>query len=186
MSLTSGLVWRQRMAAVACCMVALIVPAAASAAASSPGERTAAAPRCTVAHLEIWLGLGLGGGTAGSTFYPLEFSNVSQRACTLNGFPGVSAFGSGGGQVGPPASRNGQHHATVTLASGATAHAILRVVDAGAVCSSTVKAAGLKVFPPGATRSQPVPFSISACAHRGVLVVGPVRAGVGIPGFTTS
>jgi Domain of unknown function (DUF4232) len=98
----------------------------------------------------------------------------------------VSGFGTGGGQVGPPASRNGQHHSTVTLASGATAHAILRVVDAGAVCSPSVKAAGLKVFPPGATRSQPIPFSFSACAHRGVLVVGPVRAGVGIPGFTTS
>jgi hypothetical protein len=165
-------------------IVAAIGAAGASGRAAS--ARGAAAPRCTVAHLEIWLGLGLGGGTAGSTFYPLEFSNVGHGACTLGGFPGVSAFGSGGGQVGPPASRNGQHHATVTLAPGATAHAILRVVDAGAVCSSSVKAAGLKVFPPGATRSQPVPFSFSACAHRGVLVVGPVRAGVGIPGFTTS
>jgi hypothetical protein len=60
------------------------------------------------------------------------------------------------------------------------------VVDAGNVCSPQVTAVGLKVFPPGAIRSQTVPFSFSACAHSGVLDVGPVRAGVGIPGFTTS
>jgi hypothetical protein len=119
-------------------------------------------------------------------YYPLEFSNVGHSACTLNGFPGVSAVGSGGGQLGPAASRNGQHHGTVTLAPGATAHAILRVEDAGAVCAHPVTADALKVFPPGATGSQSIPFSFAACAHRGVLIVGPVRAGVGIPGFTTS
>jgi Protein of unknown function (DUF4232) len=134
----------------------------------------------------VWLGLGLGGGTAGSTYYPLEFSNVGRTACSLNGYPGVSAYGSSGAQVGPAASRNGQHHGTVTLASGATAHAILRVVDWGALCSTEVPAAGLKVFAPGSTRSEPVPFAFGACARQGVLVVGPVRAGVGIPGYTTS
>ena len=176
---------RRQIAWVVCCMVAFVMTAAASAGASPRGV-PAAAPRCTVAHLEIWLGLGLGGGTAGSTFYPLEFSNVGHGTCTLNGFPGVSGFKSGGGRLGPAASRNGQHHATVTLAPGATAHAILRIVDSGAVCSPSVTAAGLKVFPPGARRWESIPFSFSACAHRGVLVVGPVRAGVGIPGFTTS
>jgi hypothetical protein len=172
---------------VACCVVpAIAVPAAsASAGASARTASPAAVSTCTVAHLEIWLGLGLGGGTAGSTFYPLEFSNIGHSACTLNGFPGVSGFGSGG-QIGPAASRNGQPHTTVTLAPGVTAHAILRVVDAGAVCSSPVTATSLKVFPPGATRSESIPFSFAACAHRGVLIVGPVRGGVGIPGFTTS
>ncbi len=167
-------------------VVTAIVVAVPSVGASAHSAAVASAPRCTTAHLEIWLGLGLGGGTAGSTFYPLEFSNVGHSTCTLNGFPGVSAVGSGGAQVGPAASRNGQHHGTVTLAAGSTAHAILRVLDAGAVCSSPVTASGLKVFPPGATRSESIPFSFAACAHRGVLIVGPVRAGVGIPGFTTS
>lgn len=177
--------WRRRMAVSVCSIVALLVTAAASAGASSRGAAAATA-RCTTAHLEVWFGLGLGGGTAGSTYYPLEFSNVGHRACTLNGFPGVSAVGNGGHQIGPGAGRNGQHHATVTLAPGATAHAILRVLDAGAVCSAPVTAAGLKVFPPGETRSESVPFSFAACAHRGVLIVAPVRAGVGIPGYTTS
>lgn len=186
--------WRRRVGLVAWCVVAALAALAVAAGASGQdtstrsgvSARTAAASRCTTAHLQIWLGLGVGGGTAGSTFYPLEFSNVGLGACTLNGFPGVSAVGSGGGQVGPSASRNGQSHSTVTIAPGATAHAILRVLDSGALCSPAVQATGLKVFPPGATRSEPIPFSFSACAHRGVLVVGPVRAGVGIPGFTTS
>jgi Protein of unknown function (DUF4232) len=150
------------------------------------GPRASAAANCAAAHLEVWLGLGEGGGTAGSTFYPLEFSNVGHTACTLNGFPGVSAVAGGGGQIGPAASRNGQHHATVRLSPGATAHAILRVVDWGALCSHKVTAVALKVFAPGTTTAQEVPFSFGACAHRRVLVVGPVRSGVGIPGFTTS
>jgi hypothetical protein len=184
MSVWSGLA-RRRTTGVLFGLVALIAVSTGTSGAGAHSA-TAAAARCTAAHLEIWLGLGEGGGTAGSTFYPLEFSNVGHHACTLNGFPGVSAVRSGGGQLGPGASRNGAHHGTVTLAPGATAHAILRVVDAGAVCSPTVNAVALKVFPPGATRADTVPFSFAACAHRGVLVTGPVRAGVGIPGFTTS
>lgn len=187
MSARSRLVGRRRATRAACCAVALTVTATAAVGASAREANTAAAARCTPAHTQVWLGLGLGGGTAGSVFYPLEFSNVGHRACTLSGFPGVSAIGSGGGQIGPAAGRNGQHHGTVTLAPGATAHAILRVVDWGALCSTEVVAAGLRVFPPGETRAEPiVPFSFGACAHRGVLIVGPVRAGVGIPGFTTS
>jgi Domain of unknown function (DUF4232) len=166
--------------------VLVLAMAAGSAGALARRGGHAATAKCTAAQLEVWLGLGEGGGTLGSVFYPLEFSNTSRHACTLNGFPGVSAIGSGGHQIGPAASRNGQHHGTVTLSPGRTAHVILRIVDAGALCSSSVTAVALKVFPPGATGSDFVPFSFQACAHRGVLVVGPVHSGVGIPGFTIS
>jgi Protein of unknown function (DUF4232) len=181
--------WRRAATRVACCAVALAVTATAvvAAVASARGARTAAATKCTPAHTQVWLGVGLGGGTAGSTYYPLEFSNVGHSACTLSGYPGVSAIGSSGGQVGPAAGRNTQAHGTVTLAPNATAHAILRVIDWGALCSSKVDATGLKVYPPGETRAEPVvPFPFGACPSRGVLIVGPVRAGVGIPGYTTS
>jgi hypothetical protein len=151
----------------------------------SAATTSAATPACTPSNTQVWLGLGLGGGTAGSTYYPLEFSNVGRHACTLNGYPGVSAS-RGGHQVGPSATRNQQAHATVTLAPGATAHAILRIVDWGALCSHEVVADGLKVFAPGQIRAGFVPFSFGACPDRGVLIVGPVRAGVGIPGYTTS
>jgi uncharacterized protein DUF4232 len=184
MSVSSRPVGRRRTVGVVCCVMAAVATVSSGAWAHTAAPASAA--RCTTAHLEIWLGLGEGGGTLGSVYYPLEFSNVGHHACTLNGYPGVSGFRTGGGQAGPGASRNGQPHATVTLAPGATAHAILRVVDAGALCSSPVTAVGLKVFPPGARRSQSIDFSFAACPHSGVLIVGPVRAGVGIPGFTTS
>jgi Domain of unknown function (DUF4232) len=169
-------------------IIAAVMSASASGAAAAKAPPSGAADplKCAATNTQTWLGLGVGGGTAGSIYYPLEFSNVGHRACTLSGYPGVSAFGNGGGQIGPAATRNTQNHGTVTLAPGATAHAILRVVDWGALCSKEVAADGLKVYPPGETRSEPVPFSFGACAHRGVLIVGPVRAGVGIPGYTTS
>jgi hypothetical protein len=171
---------------VAFCVAALIAAGVVSTGAWARGAASAATPKCSAANTQVWLGLGLGGGTAGSVYYPLEFSNVGRHACTLNGYPGVSAYRGAGTQVGPAASRNGQHHGTITLAPGATAHAILRVVDWGALCSTEVVADGLKVYPPGQTRSDPIPFSFGACANRGVLVVGPLRGGVGIPGYTTS
>jgi hypothetical protein len=191
MKVFSSPMWRQRVPRAVRVAVALTAAAGAAGAAAATdaaahGARTAAAATCTPAHTQEWLGLGLGGGTAGSTYYPLEFSNVGHQTCTLSGFPGVSGIGNGGGQVGPAASRNGQAHGVVTLAPGATAHALLRVVDWGALCSKEVVAQALKVYPPGEKSSGVVPFSFGACAHRGVLFVGPVRAGVGIPGYTTS
>jgi hypothetical protein len=134
----------------------------------------------------VWLGDGLGGGMLGGVYYPLEFSNVGRHSCSLNGYPGVSGYHGSGSQVGPAASRFTQHHTTVTLAPGATAHAQLRISDWGALCSTSVTADGLKVFAPGQTRSESIPFAFGACANRGVLTVGPVRPGVGIPGYTTS
>jgi hypothetical protein len=181
----SWLTLRRGLTSIVCC-AGLIGATASAAGASAHGARPAAASQCTPANTQIWLGLGIGGGTLGSIYYPLELSNVGHHACTLNGFPGVSAEGRGGGQVGPAASRNGQSHRTVTLAAGATAHAILRIEDWGALCSKEVVAIALRVYAPGETRAGEVPFSFGACAHRGVMIVGPVGAGVGIPGYTTS
>ena len=183
MSVRIGRAWLQVL--IGCGAVALVVAVAGAPGAAGRIGSSAAASRCTGSNTRAWLGLGLGGGTAGSIYYPLEFSNVGRHSCTLTGYPGVSAFRDGA-QVGPAASRNGQRHGTVTLSPGATAHAILRIVDWGALCSTEVVADGLRVYPPGQSSYEPIPFSFGACAHRGVLIVGPVRAGVGIPGYTSS
>lgn len=165
--------------------IALIMTAVLTPAASAHTASSAAVSRCSAANTQVWLGDGLGGGVAGGVYYPLEFSNIGHRACTLAGYPGVSAY-RGASQVGPAATRTGQRHGTVRLAPGATAHALLRITDWGVLCSHEVVADGLRVFAPGQASSEPIPFSFGACAHRGVLSVGPVRAGVGIPGYTTS
>jgi hypothetical protein len=140
-------------------------------------------PSCSAAGTQIWLGNGEGGGFAGGYLLPLEFSNVGRRACTLYGYPGVSAYRGALRQVGPAASQMPERHALVTLAPGATAHASLRITDWGAVCGSPVSADGLKVYAPGQRAAKTIVTSIPVCAHRAILAVGAVRAGVGIPGY---
>jgi hypothetical protein len=142
-------------------------------------------PACTTAHLAVWLGIGPGG-AAGSTYYPIEFTNVSSSSCHLYGYPGVSA--TNGQQVGRAAGRapSSNEH-TVTLAAGATAHAVLQIVDVSALPPTTckpVKATGLQVYPPGETASATIPFSFRACSGTGVtyMYVTPVLDGVGVPG----
>ena len=81
--------------------------------------------------------LSQGGAAAGSTYVPIDFTNTSGSACTMDGYPGVSFVRSpSGAQLGNPASRNpAAVPATVTLAPGGVAHAILQVGEAGTTAS---------------------------------------------------
>jgi hypothetical protein len=169
-------------ALIACCTVAVLSLGVAVAAAPARGAAATGAPSCSAANTRAWLGLGVGGGYAGGVAFPLEFTNAGRLSCTLYGYPGVSAT-RGAAQVGPAARRERLPHAVVTLSPGATAHAMLRIVDWGAVCTRAVTVSGLRVYAPNQFGSKPIDYSFQVCAHRGVLSVGPVRAGVGIPGY---
>jgi Domain of unknown function (DUF4232) len=160
----------------------------ASAAVADAGHRAhaAGAAPCKARNTQVWLGDGEGGGTAGHYYYPIEFSNVGHSSCTLYGFPGVSALGSGGHRVGQPGARINGPHSTVTLAPRGTAHAILAIADAGAICSAPVSADAVSVYPPGQRAAKQFEFQFQACPSASVLSVEPVRAGVGIPGYTNS
>ena len=136
-------------AAVAC--AAALVPAAALA---SPGTHAAPArtttPSCATSGLDVWMNT-QGNGALGTTYYHLEITNLSGSTCTLFGYPGVSGVTLTGTQLGSAASRNGSTPHTVTLANGATAHALLGIVEAGNFPASQcgpVTAAGLRVYPP--------------------------------------
>lgn len=161
------------------CGVALasVAPLAATASSAAPA-RAAATPRCATSGLVIWLNTS-GSGAAGSIYYNLYLTNLSGRSCTLRGYPGVSAVNLGGRQLGAGASREtGQKPSVVTLARGATAMTVLRVVQAGNFPASAcreVTAAGLRVFPPGQTASKVVPFPFQACSRAGQSVLA-VRA----------
>lgn len=163
---------------------ALLLSGAVVVGAASTKAIAATAPACSAEHLEVWLGDGEGGGTLGSIYYPLEFSNTGHSNCVLDGYPGVSAWGQNGKQVGLPAQRAASAHSSVTLAPGATAHALVQFVEWGAVCSKGVHALGLRVYAPGLKQAQPISFAFEVCAHASVLRVGPVRAGVAIPAYT--
>jgi Protein of unknown function (DUF4232) len=141
---------------------------------------------CATSGLAVWLGVGEGGAAAGSTYYPMEFTNTSNRRCRLRGFPGVSAIA--GGQLGSPAQRNRAHPThTVTLLPGATAHTVLQITDVGNFSPSQCKpgeASSLRVYPPGQFAAAEIPFSFRACSAKGptFLSVEPVQPGLGVPG----
>jgi hypothetical protein len=179
-------------AAVAISAVAL--PAAALAAPAQGGHagqlrhpKPAGISQCKSYNTATWFGLGEGGGGAGTFFYPLEFSNIGHRTCFLYGYPGVSAVSNSGKQIGSTASHAGPKR-VVVLRPGATAHAILGIVDAGNIAGCHIRnGAFLKVFAPGQKGATTIPaFTFTACSNKSVLRVNAIRAGTGIPGFTTS
>ena len=168
-----------RAAATACALLGALtatvsVPAPVGAAGAT------ATPRCATSALVLWLDT-TGNGAAGSSYYSLGFTNLSGHACTLLGYPGVSAVNLGGHALGSAAAReNFQTPRVVTLAGGATAHAVLRIVEAGNFPASRcheVTAAGLRVYPPNELASKVIPFPFPACSRTGpvYLSVRPVQ-----------
>jgi hypothetical protein len=189
---------RRGLAALALTCATVAVPATALAASASPGRTAAAArpaaaaipPRCGTGALTAWLGIPADG-YAGGADYQLELSNTSARACTLYGYPGVSALAPGGHQLGRAAGRGpASANRLVTLGRGATAHVLLQITDVAnfppASCGERT-AVALRVYPPGATRSLEVPFTFPACGQSGpvYLHVGTTKGGTGVPGFSS-
>ncbi len=186
-------------AAIAC--AAALVPAAALAATSSPAAHDAtASANCATSGLVVWLNVPPGHDYAGGANYYLEFTNLSGHACTLRGYPGVSAVSLTGRQLGSPAGWGSPEATTVRLASGATATADLQIADPGGYGNRCLlpppwqqpwrpgtlpTAAGLRVYPPNQTASTVIPYPLRACAHTGPvwIHVGPVTPGGPPPGI---
>jgi hypothetical protein len=177
------------MAAIAC--AAALIPAAALAAASpsaagAAARQTAAAvPHCTAGASYHpltfeWLG-GSGDGYAGGVVYPLEFSNVSHHACTLQGTPKIVAIGDHGQQVGLTAG-GGTAGRLITLRPGATAHVILNV-PAPANCTHPVSAT-LYVSLPGQAQRRPTSVTQEFCPNVAPAFVDSVHPLAGVPFFT--
>jgi hypothetical protein len=181
---------------------ALAITSAAVAATSSgasPGSgaarvASAAIPKCTAAlgqsgDVSVWVADGQGSGAAGTIYYPLEFTNLSGHTCSMYGFPGVSAISRGGQQLGSPANwESGGSFGTprtVTVAPGATVHALLAYHDVlaytASVCRPVNTTFELRVYPPDQHAAAPAFFDLEACSHAGpvYLGVGPIRPGVG-------
>jgi len=173
--------------------------AAASSAPASPAGSPAASPSggatagCASSALTAHVDLGQGGAAAGSTYVPIDFTNTSGSACTMDGYPGVSFVRSpSGAQLGNPASRNpAAPPAMVTLAPGGIAHAILQVGEAGNYSQSActpVTAHWLKIFPPNQVSAIYARYDVQACSARlpaklgSQLAVYVVRPGAGKAG----
>jgi hypothetical protein len=152
--------------------------------ASAPAPTSSGPAPCRTAALRV--ALGRGDGAAGSTYYPLDFSNASGDACTLFGYPGVSfVTGVGGSQIGNAASRNPAFASeSVTIAAGGVVHAALQVVNAQnfprADCHP-VAAHWLRIYPPNQTAPLYLSFTAPACSTQArsvdILAVEAVRPG---------
>jgi Protein of unknown function (DUF4232) len=162
-------------------------PGGASAPASSPAPTSAPAPSgpppCATSALRVSVPTGQGNAAAGSSYYPIVFTNASGSSCTLYGYPGVSfVTGVGGSQIGVPATETPTYpRKLVTLAPGRAVHAELQVVNAEnyppADCGM-VTAHWLKVYPPNQTAPLYASFTAQACTKpRTILAVQTVQPG---------
>jgi Protein of unknown function (DUF4232) len=181
---------RRVLAVGAAAMAGLAISTAAYAATSSPAAaRTPAAaiPKCTASDLGVWLAIDQGNGAAGTIYFPLEFTNLSHHTCYLYGYPGVSALGRNGHQLGSSASWGSLAGARiVNLAPGATAHTLLAYRDAVVTtelgCDPVYSAVDLVVYPPGQRSATDAAFSFEGCSHRGPVwmsITEPIIPGVG-------
>ena len=149
---------------------------------------TAAVPACTANDLGVWLAIDQGNGALGTIYYPLQFTNLSHHTCSLYGYPGVSALGANGQQLGSPADweRGYDPKRVVDLAPGATAHTLLAYRDAAvsteAGCDPVDSADLLSVIPPGQRTATDAMFDFEACSRRGPIylsVTEPIQPGPG-------
>ena len=157
---------------------------------------------CATSGLEAWLGLGTaatgetgetGSRPATGTYYTLEFTNISDRACSLFGYPEVSAYRDSPkarGPIGSAAARDTSvRPKPVMLAPGATAHAELRVTASAQPAScAKVTAEELRVALPRQARPAFVPAHIPLCSQKGQvsLSVQAIQARPGVPGYTVA
>jgi hypothetical protein len=151
--------------AAVCAAAAIITCTTATAAfAAKPAAST---PKCTAGELGVWIAANHGQGAAGTAYYPLEFTNLSTHACTLEGYPGVSALASNGSQLGDAASRfTYGKETTVKLGADQSAFALLGYRDAavGSCASKDVRDAyNLRVYAPGSTSAINVPWDWPTC-----------------------
>jgi len=159
-------------------------PAPSSPAPSSPAPTGPTS--CVTSALAA--SIGPGSGAAGSTYYPIEFTNTSSAPCTLYGYPGASFVAASGGQLGAAATEDPTYpRQLVTLTPGAAAHAELRVTDAlnyPSPACQVVTAHRLRVFPPGQTNPLSLTLDARACAITSVqiLSVQTVQPGNGLAG----
>jgi hypothetical protein len=183
----------RRLIAVAVAAVAgLAISSAAYAATSSAAVPAAAAiPQCAAAfgqegNVSAWVPANQGNGAGDTIRYPLEFTNISGRACSLFGYPGVSAVSGTGKQLGSPAGWGSLSGARrVVLAPGATAHTILAIQEVLAYPERACDPADtveLRIYLPDQRLATSAAFDFEACSRAGIVymsIIEPIRAGAG-------
>jgi hypothetical protein len=150
---------------------------------SSSSSPAAAGAACPTSALRVKQGIAQG--YAGGEYQVIDFTNTSGSTCTLFGYPGVSLVsGPPYVQIGLAAKRGtSTPRKLVTLAPGATANAMLQIVDAlnypPASCGPA-KATALKIYPPNQTVPVYLPNASNGCTKPvQIMNVSAVQPGSG-------
>jgi len=158
-------------------------PAAASSNSPAGAAPSSSAGRTACATSALQIKLGASDGYAGGVYQTIDFTNTSGSTCTLFGYPGVSLVtGPPYQQLGVPAKRTTTARAkVVALAPGATANAVLQIVNAlnfpSPSCQPT-KATALKVYPPNQFTAVYLPSTSYGCGNPvQTMYIAPVRPG---------
>jgi Protein of unknown function (DUF4232) len=172
----------RRTAAAAVTVLALGAGTAAWAT-SSASAAPALHPECIYSYLAVWVNADSADGTAGTTYFHLDFTNTTHVTCYMSGWPkGVVATTLAGKQLGAAAVGNNDVPARpIVLVPGATAHSDLGYVDivVDPTCKPKV-ASYLKVTPPSSPSSRRAFFALPVCTTSKPvdLTIGRVRAGI--------
>jgi Domain of unknown function (DUF4232) len=140
-------------------------------------------PPCATSGLKVTQGAP--SGYAGGTYQTIVFTNTSGATCTLYGYPGVSFVSAPPyTQIGLAAQRSGTTPVKlIVLTTGASANAVLQIVDAlnfGASTCGPTKAAYLRVYPPNQTVPVYLANTSETCAQPvQTLTISTVQAGSG-------
>jgi hypothetical protein len=190
MRASAHVAWRVAAAVVFAATAALAVTLTRGAA-----LRTALAPAgdarhgglvCQTSGLRIWVD-DWGDVMPRASDATVEFTNTSRAACTMSGYPQVSASWADGAQVGNAADRDTSVSVhPIVLFPGATAHAILAEDISGFPGGSCkpVTVDGLRIVPPGQSVARYVQHAVTACSAAGpqepvFLHVRALQAGIG-------
>lgn len=136
---------------------------------AAPSKTPTATPTCHTSNLRLSVGRVTGG--AGSSFYPIRFTNVSGHTCLLRGYPGVSVLDRHRHQIGAPATRNPHRVVTVKVRPTRTVSAVVRTNNPGVGPSCRPTSSFIRVFPPASTQAVLIHFHLRVC---GAFEVNPV------------
>lgn len=141
----------------------------------------ASTPRCLNSQLAVSV-RDVGDDDEGIYNLNVDFKNTSHSTCHLDGYPGVSAVGTHGNQLGDAATRNAHWPARmIVLTPGYTAHSVLGYDSNRAHQSACAPAPanGFRIYPPGDHYAMYAPYKITACTKTGTqynfLTIGRIK-----------
>ena len=151
-------------------LAAIIAAGLIIAVVARPAHGATVPHRCYTPNLVLHVHRAPGGAYTGHTTHLLSLTNTSSTACSLFGYPGVSAASAPAGvQIGAAATRNPVvTPQLVIVRPGGSAWALLTVADPGlwppAYCGPTT-AGAVRVYPPGAYDPLARWWLLPTCVH---------------------